>query len=383
MADSSEIGLMELATELIHNVALSGWLEPRDVAALAQTCRRMAEVLVWDEYGANIHRALLGVTENVKGQRWKAANYAVHRRWFRGEDEGEETLWKCVVEAVVAQKNNLESNGAAGWENAIMAALSLPNAKGCLDRWGRTTTFGYWETTSLLHTAAILGSQRMVDWVVQQGGDLEVSSAGETPLLVACGAGHLGVVRRLVECGADVMTHDRRSTTVLHAACQGGDLDVVRYLFTLGMSDADARDGYGRRPLDLACQKGHLDVVNLLVDEVGVEVDAKGLLAAAKGGHAGVVRKLMGMVEETDNTALAVAAGEGHVGIVRLLVEEGGADVNKPGRDGKKPLYLECMGGKEELIRILLDAGADVEDACVAVARVWGHDHVVGMLAPT
>ena len=68
------VGLAGLATELIHNVALSGWLEPGDVAALAQTCRRMAEVLVWDEYGANIHHALLGVTENVKGQRWKAAN---------------------------------------------------------------------------------------------------------------------------------------------------------------------------------------------------------------------------------------------------------------------------------------------------------------------
>ena len=38
------VWLVELATEVMHKVALSGWLEFEDVEALSKTCKRMKNI---------------------------------------------------------------------------------------------------------------------------------------------------------------------------------------------------------------------------------------------------------------------------------------------------------------------------------------------------
>ncbi len=86
VVESSEheqgVGLVEMAPELVHKVALSGWLTFEDVTALSQTCRRMKNIFVDDAYGRDIHYALKGVLENVRAKRWRSARFAVRRKWF-------------------------------------------------------------------------------------------------------------------------------------------------------------------------------------------------------------------------------------------------------------------------------------------------------------
>ena len=424
-------GLVELAPELVHKVALGGWLGVRDVAALSQTCRRMADILVWDEYGRDLHHALEGVMENVWERRWKAARYAVNRRWYGGDGGG---LWKEVAEVVMGlDKISVEEEEElAGWENVLLAALSLPGAASeCFEAW-KSRKAGV-HTSSLVLIAATLGSERVIDWVVERGGDLEARRSGATPLHVACRSGHFGVARRLVEGGADVMARTYGHASLLQSACQCDDVDLVRYVAGLGVFDVDGEDQYGYNPLRIACWKGKMNVVKLLVEEMGADVDVEGrsskgplywacvngnveivrmlvdlgsgsgagkdghvwltgFVEAASQGHSDVVRELIERgvavdgVDKYGDTALGMASQNGCVGVVKVLVGQGGADVDVVDRNGRTPLYWASRNGREKVVSVLLEAGADVEIAdhdgvtAMGIALAEGFFGVVALL---
>ena len=424
------VGLVGLAPELVHKVALSGYLTYEEVCALSRTCRRMADVLVWDVYGRDLGYALKGVVGNVERGRWKAARYALRRGWYEGAGDG---VWKDVAEVVVGkEKNVVESDdGLRGWEDVVLAALCLPGASGWEGVWG----YGrYGQRTSLLHVAASVGSMRVVEWVVERGGDLEgLNEWEETPLLVACKTGRLEVMRRLVEGGADVMARDKWNRNMLYAACEGGDVGLVRYVLGLGVFDVEEKDSDMQTPLHRACEYGQLDAARVLVEEAGADVDVEGndvcgplywacsggnigivrmlvdagsgsgagkeggvwvegFVVAALRGYADVVRELLGLgvavdgVEEYWETALCLASRNGRADVVRVLVEEAGADVNMANGHGKPPLYLASQIGGVDVVRVLLELGADVgivdEDGrtVLDVAREAGLDDVVQLL---
>jgi hypothetical protein len=60
-------------------------------------------------------------------------------------------------------------------------------------------------------------------------------------------------------------------------------------------------------------------------------------------------------------TMLYSAARSGHLPVVRMLVEEFGADVNRrnESEDGSSPLHGACYGGHGDVVRYLLQRGAD------------------------
>ena len=203
----SSPSLLDLPPELIHTVALNTWLSPSDVAALSQTCRRLAAILVHDPYGNNMHHALLGVLANTKAKRWKAASYAASRAWY-GAGEGE---------------------------------------------------------TALKH-AAEQGIPELVRLLVQRGVDVDaVDGIGDTALIAASGRGHADVVRILVEeGGADVEIVGWAGETPLYAACQDGWADVVELLLAAGADVAREVGDEGETALDVAHDEGWDDIVLML-----------------------------------------------------------------------------------------------------------------------
>ena len=67
-------------------------------------------------------------------------------------------------------------------------------------------------------------------------------AGGATPLFVAALKGHVGVVRFLVESGANKDQSQRDDgATPLHAAAQKGRIDVVRFLVSLVPTKTKAR----------------------------------------------------------------------------------------------------------------------------------------------
>jgi ankyrin repeat protein len=109
-----------------------------------------------------------------------------------------------------------------------------------------------------------------------------------------------------------------------------------------------------------AAQKGHFMAVRFLLDEGGY---------TAKGNA----------VEAAREKALLFASSKGHVGVVKILVG-GGADINtlEIGGKGETPLIRALMGDHVEVVKVLLQAGAntcmvsDNDDSALRLAAERG-----------
>jgi uncharacterized protein len=116
---------------------------------------------------------------------------------------------------------------------------------------------------------------------------------------------------------------------------------------------------------------------------------------AAAFADEGTVRTLLDAgadVSQISSTALrnqalhAVLALSKDAAVTRLLIERG-ADVNAVQAAGYRPLHQAATTGREDLVRMLLDAGADKTAGCDRgktpedYARERGHPAVAEMLA--
>ena len=154
------------------------------------------------------------------------------------------------------------------------------------------------------------------------------SIEGATPLWCAAGAGHLGIVKMLIEYGSYVDHPTITNSTPLRAACFDGRLDIVKFL--LGhKADLTIANKYKNTCLMISCYKGHKDVVKHLLDS-GAPTDSK--------AHCGA-------------TALHFAAECGHVEIVKLLVQhEAGMMLN----DSKMtPLLVAAECGQANVVEYM------------------------------
>ncbi|PTB69716.1 ankyrin, partial [Trichoderma citrinoviride] len=89
------------------------------------------------------------------------------------------------------------------------------------------------------------------------------------------------------------------------------------------------------------------------------------LSQAARNNHAGVVRTLLrhnASVETRhrwDRTVIHHVAGQGHAEMARILVEEGNVDIEAKDEDGFTTLYFGCIWGHHDVVKLMLDLGAD------------------------
>jgi ankyrin repeat domain-containing protein 17 len=91
------------------------------------------------------------------------------------------------------------------------------------------------------------------------------------------------------------------------------------------------------------------------------------LILASANGHTECVRLLLeaGAKTEENNesghTALMEAASNGHVDVAKLLISKG-ASINTHSHEFKESaLTLACYKGQLEMVKFLLEAGADQE----------------------
>jgi ankyrin repeat protein len=77
-----------------------------------------------------------------------------------------------------------------------------------------------------------------------------------------------------------------------------------------------------------------------------------------------------------------------HVAAARFLLERGGVDVNGASpKHGDTPLHRACRSGQLPLVKMLLEAGADVNvenkdgDSPARIAQYFGFPDIARMLA--
>jgi ankyrin repeat protein len=156
------------------------------------------------------------------------------------------------------------------------------------------------------------------------------------------------------------------ATTVvdLLKAARAGDIQRVKTLLEADPRLLLARDPMGNTALIIAVNSGHDALADLLFD-AGVE---PGLHEAAAIGDSDRVRAALEkdpLLLDTDSpegfTPLALAAHFGHLDVMRLLIDRG-ADVNRVAthRLAVTPLHAALFGRQVDAALLLIERGADV-----------------------
>ena len=193
-----------------------------------------------------------------------------------------------------------------------------------------------------LHDAARAGDVEAIRRLLADGLPVDGRDAdGRTPVMVATVARRTEAVRTLVDAGADVDIRDNRLDNVFLYAGAEGLLDILRIANEAG-ADPALTNRFGGIALIPASERGHVEVVRYLLAESDVDVD-----------H----------VNRLGWTALLEAiilsdGGPAHQEIVGLLIDAG-ADVELADGEGVTPLAHARSRGFDEIATLLVAAGAE------------------------
>ena len=233
-----------------------------------------------------------------------------------------------------------------------------------------------------LWMASMSGHIEVVKLLLEAGADVDAKDDrfGSTPLYIASEASNIEVVKLLLEANAGVDA-TRTGTSALHMASQLGHVEIVKQLLEAG-ADVDAKNSkYGGTPLWMASSKGRTEVVKLLL-EAGADVDATGRISLGVQWDTGwsvwstdirsMVAETLGKSREAalkassktkivHVTPLFLASQHGHIEVVKLLLEAG-ADVNIEVKDPEgvscTPYIMAKEGGYIEIANLLKGHGA-------------------------
>ncbi|KAJ8935953.1 hypothetical protein NQ314_012575 [Rhamnusium bicolor] len=219
----------------------------------------------------------------------------------------------------------------------------------------------------------------------------------KTSLVEACTDGDVGTVRKLLTEGRSVHETSEEGESLLSLACSAGYFELAQVLLAMHANVEDRGIKGECTPLMEAASAGHLDIVRLLVAH-GADVNAQStsgntpLMYGCAGGHTEVVKFLLengANVEdhnENGHTPLMEAASAGHVGLAKILLMHG-AGINTHSNEFKESaLTLACYKGHLDMVRFLLEAGADQEHktdemhTALMEASMDGHVEVARLL---
>jgi ankyrin repeat protein len=214
--------------------------------------------------------------------------------------------------------------------------------------------------------AASAGHIEIVRLIMDQGAEIDATTYnGWTALKIAVANGHREIARLLLTSGASVATPEESdSTTTLTHAVLNNDREMVIILLNAG---ADVNKigyvhlGFRSRylpylpPLTVALMQGHLELANVLIKR-GAHVK---LIHAVMLGDYGRVQALLRAGDDVNAAKpgelelLDSAIRGGHLEIVLLLLDSGLIIPDKQGSSGSA-LWLAAVAGETEMVEILL-----------------------------
>jgi len=120
------------------------------------------------------------------------------------------------------------------------------------------------------------GHQELVELLLSEEYDTEIELAahnGITALMCAADAGHLKIVERLIEKGADVNTATKAGDTALLQACQSGHTEVVRILLE-AHADVNVIGKQLCPPSLIAARNGWYEILSMIIS-YGADISAQ------------------------------------------------------------------------------------------------------------
>ncbi len=225
-----------------------------------------------------------------------------------------------------------------------------------------------------LHFAALNNDERTVRALLERHATVDIlNGAGATPLIF--GAGHPGIVKLLLEHGANPNVAAKSEITPLVAAVQQGEsLPSAKLLLAHG-ANVRAQVHGGDAPLRTAIFGGDLRTVRLLLEHGAAVNQTKGmspLLAAAFVGDAPILEFLLNRGAELNypdefaGHALNTALYTGHTASAALLIAKGSSiSQRSPIGYATPPMVWSAYNetGDATIARLLIARGADVNAA--------------------
>jgi ankyrin repeat protein len=151
----------------------------------------------------------------------------------------------------------------------------------------------------------------------------------------------------LADSSANISAGDENDRTPLHYAAIYGNIGAIQALVAAGV-DLESRDAPGGTPLHLASEEGQVAAVSYLLD-------------------------LGSPIETTDNSgcrAIHRAVYERHDSVVELLLQRGASVLGRG--ESHTPLWLAAHRGSVSCCKLLLDAGAPVDDDSIPTMTPLG-----------
>ena len=255
-----------------------------------------------------------------------------------------------------------------------------------------------------LMTAARTGNLDVVQALIDAGADVNAAThvTGSTPLMWALAAPHREIARLLLEQGADPSVSTPAGFTPLMFAARNGDLVMGEALVAAGV-DVNAPSADGTRPLPFAIVSGREPFARFLLEQGADPNGRMGGVTALHAAAGGVGTWLADWTRRQGRAGGGRLSARDRISLVETLLERG-ADVNArmtssamlmsyvgypkkgafepfaPGTGdlrGATPLWVAAFdmngapsqvfsvipsftGSNGEILRVLLDAGADL-----------------------
>jgi ankyrin repeat protein len=227
-----------------------------------------------------------------------------------------------------------------------------------------------------LHVAAHNGNTEMFDRLVGHKADPNaVGFFGRTALHVAATNDRQLMVRHLLESyTVEPNVGDTDEWTALHLACQSAATESVRALLDHEATDTSLITKDGWSALNIACRHGNADIVRQLLQNP--LTDPTALANGWSPLHLAILNKspdiILSLLEDervdravespAKKGVVEHAIAEANLEVLKALLDDPFKKIDPDATSGNRgtPLFIACVEGKAELVRVLVDGGADV-----------------------
>ena len=218
---------------------------------------------------------------------------------------------------------------------------------------------------TLLHRMVIKGNIESVSWLLEKKAVLESRNReGNTPLLLAVIHNHAKLVEFLLKRGANskvknveqksivliavlnqnepmlrlLVGAEKSAIPALHLALELNDNEMIKILLRQKVIAIEARDERERTPFYSAVERGNLEAVRLFLSK-----DASPMVSCGTG----------------QLNTLHVATERSDVEMLKYLLQtKAAALIDVQNSKGETPLHLAAHAGRDDIILLLLEAGA-------------------------
>ena len=244
---------------------------------------------------------------------------------------------------------------------------------------GLNPNFEYEKKTPL--NEAIIGNQfQTVKLLIDAGAEVNFPvSNKETAILISAWFGNIEILKILISKGSKLLELDSCNNSVICRACEYTNAEFVQTLINAGISPLDKCCTNGWTPLLHAAYKGKIDIVEMLLCNHSENINTEtikgqtALMLACTEGKTEIVKLLLesganqniGVNKQHHlyemghfDSPLNIAAHKGYKEIVSMLLANG-AVVDVPTKYGYAALQFSLIQRHFEVVKILIDAGAD------------------------